>query len=219
MRPSNALLGLLAAAFLTSLLAAFGLLPEHSGRIAAGTAFGLGIFDFVMVRRMRAPTASRRVRGTLPVNRVSDVELAIHAEVPRGTVISIDDMSTAGLERQGLPIDLRVDAPGDHRVTYGVRPLSRGEHGFAAVYMTIRSPLRLWERIVRSGAPQRVRVYPDFAVIAGYLALIPAKRFGTAGRLESHFAQAPPDFPGVPRRTRSTGVVPAGQRPPHAQPR
>src|SRR5262245_25969471 len=172
MRPSSALLGLLAATVVVSLLSAFEVLPDRSGRIAAGIVLGLAIFDFVWIRAARSPTATRRVRGTLPVNRASEVELTIHAELPRRTVMSIDDTTTAGLERQGLPVHLQVDSAGDHRVTYRVRPVSRGEHGFAGVYLTIRSPLRLWQRIVRAAAPQRVRVYPDFAAIAGYLALV-----------------------------------------------
>jgi uncharacterized protein (DUF58 family) len=49
------------------------------------------------------------------------------------------------------------------------------------VYMTIRSPLRLWQRIVHAATPQRVRVYPDFAVIAGYLALVSDRRTAHVG--------------------------------------
>jgi uncharacterized protein (DUF58 family) len=181
MRPSIVLLGLLATAFMLSLLAAFQVLPEGAGRIAAGVALGVVILDFVLARSVRVPAASRRVRGTLPVNRVSEVELTIRTELPRGAIVSVDDTTTAGLERLGLPVQLRIAAAGDHRVTYRVRPLSRGEHGFGEVYMTLTSPLRLWQRIVRAGAPERVRVYPDFAVIAGYLALASDRRTARVG--------------------------------------
>lgn len=181
MRPSNALLGLFAGASVLALLAAFGVVPEGSWRVAAGFAFGLAILDFVLARSARAPIASRRVRGTLPVNRSSDVELTISTTLPRGATILIDDTTTDGLERLGLPVRLEVGGTGDQHVTYRVRPLSRGEHGFAYVYMTLTSPLRLWQRIVRAGAPQPVRVYPDFAVIAGYLALVSDRRTARAG--------------------------------------
>jgi len=180
-RPSIPLLSLLAAACVVSLLAAFGVLPESAGRIAAGVALGIIVLDFVLVRSARAPTASRRVRGTLPVNRSSDVELTIRAQLPRGAVISIDDTTSPGLERLGLPVQLQIGAAGDQRVTYRVRPTSRGEHGFGEVYITLTSPLRLWQRVVRAGAPQPVRVYPDFAVIAGYLALVSDRRTARVG--------------------------------------
>lgn len=176
MRPSIALLCVFAAAFVLSILAAFGVLPEGAGRIAAGIALGLVVFDFVLVRSAKIPVVSRRVRGTLPVNRVSDVELTIRAKLPRGAIVAIDDTTTAGLERLGLPVQLQIGAAAEQRVTYRVRPLSRGEHGFGQVYMTLPSPLRLWQRIVHAGEPQRVRVYPDFAAIAGYLALVSDRR-------------------------------------------
>lgn len=175
MRPSVPLLCLIGATALVALLVAVGVLPEATMRIAPGIVFGIVALDFVLARRARVPIVSRQVRGILPVNRPSSVELTIR-DLQRGAVVTIDDSTSAGLQRLGLPVQLENGTGSAQRVTYHVRPLSRGEHTFGDIQLTLPSPLRLWQRFARSGAPQRIRVYPDFAIIAGYLALVSDRR-------------------------------------------
>jgi uncharacterized protein (DUF58 family) len=181
MRPSQMLLSLLATTVVLSLLAALDMLPDGVGRIGAGVVLGLAALDAVLARGEPPPSVTRYVRTILPVNRNTDVELTIRNPMSRAAVMRVDDETPVGLERAGLPLQVRIGAGADHRVTYTMRPLARGEHAFGRVYVTLRSPLRLWQRTLRCGAAQRVRVYPDFGVISGYLAPLSDRRVAHAG--------------------------------------
>ena len=74
-----------------------------------------------------------------------------------------------GSDRRGdLPRRLTLDAETDTTVGYRLRPVVRGNYSFAGTQLRLYSPLRLWRQSRTVGRPQPVRVFPNFAPLAGF---------------------------------------------------
>jgi uncharacterized protein (DUF58 family) len=102
------------------------------------------------------------------------------------------DRHPNAFEARGLPRKVSIAVGHYAEVKYAVRAPVRGEFEFGRVELRVRSPLGLWTRRLRRGATQRVKVYPDFAAIAGYALLATDNRLSQIGILR--------------RRRRGTGM-------------
>jgi uncharacterized protein (DUF58 family) len=83
-----------------------------------------------------------------------------------------------------MPQRARVPSGEVARLGYTARPLARGEHRFGDIELRVASRLGLWQRALRAGTPQDVRVYPNFAALAGYALLATDHRLSRIGVLE-----------------------------------
>jgi uncharacterized protein (DUF58 family) len=81
----------------------------------------------------------------------------------------------------GLPAALMLPAGKRVELSYTVTPSRRGEITFAPAELRLRSLWRLCELIVRVGATETRRVYPDFAQIARYAWLAGDRRLQEIG--------------------------------------
>jgi uncharacterized protein (DUF58 family) len=165
-RPAAALLAALAA------WAALGV-PVTLERLApevwrwAGIALGLmALVDVARLLAMPAPRVARRAPDTWPVGVRTQATLAL--DTGRRQRLDVYDLHPGDWTGEGLPrrLDLR---PGiATSVDYHLTPQARGDREFAGTQLRLHSPWRLFRRDVVVGAPQRVRVYPNFAPLAKF---------------------------------------------------
>jgi uncharacterized protein (DUF58 family) len=85
---------------------------------------------------------------------------------------------------EGLPRELEVPAGGWVEFQYRVRPTSRGDLHFGPTELRLRSPLTLWQRRIRVGAPSVLRVYPNFAALTRYALFATDNRLSQMGILQ-----------------------------------
>ena len=153
----------------------------------AAAAVGLCVvaaYDAISALVATRPSAHRRVPGSLALGVECHPTVEIDNPSQRALDIAVYDHHPVGFEAQGLPQNLRVP-PGDiARFSYRARPLVRGEHRFGPIELRVASRLGLWQRALRAGTPQGVRVYPNFAALAGYALLATDHRLSRMGVLE-----------------------------------
>lgn len=178
MRPSPLLPALLVAWALLGLGASAGLLPARAWWLAGGLLLLVALVDAWRLRRLAFPEVVRRLPEALPVGMEREVELVLDNGA-RALRVDVHDLHPVGWEASGLPRTLDLAANADSRFSYRLRPTARGDARFDGVHLRLHSPWRLWRRLRMIGAPQRVRVFPNFAPLAK-LAMLGAEQASRA---------------------------------------
>jgi len=160
------LLLLLLAATALAVQLVDGSVPLWTGSLAAlGAA---AIADGARARRVEAPEASRRVSATLPHGNWCPVRLRLRNTGRRAVSLEIFDHHPPDADCDGLPQRI-VLRPGTWaEIAYRIRPRRRGEMDFGRVEILADSPWKLWRFKRWAGAGEKVRVYPDFGLVARY---------------------------------------------------
>jgi uncharacterized protein (DUF58 family) len=171
-------------------LAAAGVVASAvTGLLAAWAALALALaaaaaYDAHRLLAAPAPRARRTVPGSLAVGVERDVELELQNDAGRALDIEVYDHHPGEFEARGMPRRLRLAPQAVAALVYAVRPLARGVHRFGTIELRIATALRLWQRSLRAGGEDRVRVYPNFAAFAGYALLATDHRLSRIGVLE-----------------------------------
>jgi uncharacterized protein (DUF58 family) len=148
------------------------LLPASAWWIALAGLIALALFDLWRLRVAPTPEVARSLPEAWPIGVERDVELRIEHYGRRQRVVvhdlhpgdwDIDDRSIPDLPRT---IVLAADSVATLR--YRLRPSVRGNFRFEGTQLRLSSPLRLWRQSRIVGAPQQVRVFPNFAPLAGF---------------------------------------------------
>lgn len=136
--------------------------------IAAGAAIlvALGL-DASRGFFLELPSAARRVAGSLPLGAWSEVRVRLRNGSAKALQLSVYDHHPGRFDARGLPQEVRLGAGAWAELRYQVRPLGRGQHSFGPVQLLLRSPWGFWRRDGRAGQGETVKVYPNFAVVAG----------------------------------------------------
>jgi uncharacterized protein (DUF58 family) len=167
MRPSARLVRLAAAWLLLSLAAAFvpSLLAAWS--VAGAVLAAVALADLALALR-RAPLAvERAASSSISLGAWTPVTLSISNPTSRAEAVEVFDGVPPEAEFEGLPRALAVPAGSGARFDYRLRALRRGDALFSPVEVRRASPFALWQRRERTPIEQRLRVYPDFAAVAG----------------------------------------------------
>jgi len=148
----------------------------HGGLLAF-----LFVVDALAITHLPLPRFERKVDKSLSLGVWSPVELTL--ENPHGMELrlAVFDHPPPGCEIEGLPTRLRLPPRSTGRLTYQLRPGLRGDLGFAPGQVLLASRLGLWERRLRLGAEQEVRVLPNFRPVAHYALLGVDDRLGQMG--------------------------------------
>ncbi len=165
MTPTPRLPLLFAGWALLGVAASVALLPARVWWMAGGVLLALAIVDGWRVRRYALPDVVRELPEALPVGVEREVSLILDSG-PRALRADVHDLYPGDWVAHGLPRNLMLPAESATRVSYLLRPTSRGDAEFSGVQLRLYSPWRLWRRNDVVGALQRVRVYPNFAPLA-----------------------------------------------------
>ncbi|TAJ02878.1 MAG: DUF58 domain-containing protein [Planctomycetota bacterium] len=135
------------------------------GALAALVAV-VALFDALELRR-RAPLELVRVMPrtfALGVRTRVRLELANAGSARERVEVHDGHPETAAVA--GLPARGAIEPGATVGLEYELRPQQRGEQAFERAWLQRASRLGLWQRLERAGAPQLVRVLPNFARIA-----------------------------------------------------
>jgi uncharacterized protein (DUF58 family) len=165
-RPAPTSLVLLALWALIGLGAVLGLLDATAWYLAGGALFVLLLADAALVLRRPTPAIERRMPDTWPIGVERPVTLEL--ESARRQRIDVFDLHPVGWRMHGLPRRLAL-RPGEvASLDYHLCANARGDFRFDGVQVRLHSPLRLWWHSRVAGAPQPVRVFPNFAPLARF---------------------------------------------------
>ncbi|HKH45728.1 MAG TPA: DUF58 domain-containing protein [Thermoanaerobaculia bacterium] len=181
MRPAPNLLRLLFAWTLLGVAAAVWppLLP-----LWAGAGLALAVAAAVAWRRLRRippPPVERDAPSSLPLGAYTPIRLRLSNPGREELDVEIFDTPPLHSETEGLPSRQRVPGRGWVELEYRLRPTRRGDHRFGPADLLLRQRGDLWRRRLSSGAPQDVRVVPNFQAVARYAILALADQLGQIG--------------------------------------
>lgn len=181
MRPGPGLLRLLS--LLVLLAAAAALVPPLLG-VWAVASLGVALGLLTSRQRLAAtpvPSVSRRVPRTLPLGDVTQVHLRV-TNPGTGTLdLVVTDHPPEGGAVSGLPVTVRVPARSFADVTYQLTPGRRGDLAFEMADVLLDGPLHLWQRRVRVGAREEVRVVPNVRAVVRFALFAVEDRLGRIG--------------------------------------
>jgi uncharacterized protein (DUF58 family) len=173
-------------------LAALGALIAGVARegVATATAAAVAVLlavatlDYGLTRRAwRA--ANVRMRRRLPpafaIGVTRPVRIVLEHDGSRAWSCDLHDHVDSSVETGGLPVAVVLPARSAVDTTYTVTPTRRGEIEFAPAALRVRSRWALCDLLVRLGASEARRVYPDFAQIARYAWLAGDRRLREIG--------------------------------------
>ncbi len=173
-RPGARLLWALLAWSLIGVAVGFGWLPAWAWMAFGGALALMALFDLFALRRLPTPDAVRRVSEALAIGIETQVGLTLDPGEARMRA-TVHDLHPGGWDAHDLPRTVALKPGTLSTLEYRLRPDERGNFVFDGVQLLIDSPLRLWRQSRVSGAPQRVRVLPNFAPLTR-LALAGAER-------------------------------------------
>lgn len=122
--------------------------------------------DALLLHRRATPQVTREIPEALPLGIERDISLRIESMSRQR--VDVFDLHPGAWPSQGLPRHVRLAAATASTFSYRLRPIARGDAVFAGVQLRLASPLRLWRQSRIAGAPQQVRVYPDFAPLTRF---------------------------------------------------
>ncbi len=132
----------------------------------AGAALAVvAAIDWWALRRRPTPDAVREVADTLAIGMPTRVRLQLDPGASAQRV-RVADLHPVGWQARELPRTLQLKPGTLSAFDYRLRPTARGDALFEGVQLLLESPWRLWRQSRVSGAPQRVRVFPNFAPLA-----------------------------------------------------
>lgn len=149
----------------------------------AGLGFAV-VLDLLLLALLPTPAARRTLPGSAALNVAIDVHLRLSNPGAARMHCEVYDHHPAECAVEGLPRGIALPARGWAEMTYRLRPTSRGNLEFDTLEVRLDSPLRLWQRRRRIAEAMSLRVYPNFAALAGYALLATDHRLSDVGILQ-----------------------------------
>jgi len=150
----------LAAAFVAELLSVWGL-----GGAALAAAL---IVDAALTVRRAPLEAQRSHSNSLALGAWTTVKLRVLNPGQRSESVDVFDGCPDEVEIEGLPRTLELPALSGVELEYRVRAVRRGEAEFGPAEVLRTSQLGLWLQRERAGNRSTVKIYPNFAAVAGF---------------------------------------------------
>ena len=166
MRPAPLLIALLVLWGLSGFAVLFAGVPLWAWQVAGAVVVVLALLDALWLRRRPTPQVLREISEALPLG--IEREVGVRLESLSRQRVDVFDLHPSGWPMQGLPQSLTLAAGTAASFSYRLRPIARGDALFDGVQLRLHSPLRLWKQSRVAGAPQKVRVYPNFAPLTKF---------------------------------------------------
>ena len=181
MSPAPRALVALALWLVTGIVAAIA--PALTGAwLAVGVGVGLALaLDALWLWRLPPPEVERHVPVALSIGSWTAVRLRFANPGSLRLRLRVYDHHPARSRTRGLPLRLELSPGRREECVYRLWPETRGRHRFGQVELRLRSAIGLFERHLRVGEPEDVRVYPNFRAAAGYELLAAENRTGVLG--------------------------------------
>ncbi|HMW49990.1 MAG TPA: DUF58 domain-containing protein, partial [Cellvibrionaceae bacterium] len=125
-------------------------------------------WDAVSLLRLPSLSIERQCSTVLPVNRWSQVHLAINHACAKPTPVQILDGLGAGLVSDQQPCQAALLPQQITRLTYRLKALRRGAFQLQQVFYRIPSPCGLWLRQGAIRLEEQLKVFPDFSAISAF---------------------------------------------------
>lgn len=163
--------------FLVAALAAwqeYDTISQHLQQFSIAGIFSiaaLALLDAFMAIRQPVLIVERQVPHSLAVNNWSHVELKIRHRFSLPVKIKLYDGIPDEILHQNMPATILLSPENYSRQRYQIKPLKRGPFMLDRCYVSVPSPLRLWDTRYRAATTSEIKVYPDFSKIAAYTIL------------------------------------------------
>jgi len=144
----------------------------------------LAAVDGLAALSIAAPAAKRIVPGSLALGVRHEVVLRFANPVSAPLTLEAYDHAPAHAETEGLPRRVTIPAQGWAELRYGLKPVARGDLAFGRVELRLGSRAGLWQVKRFTGEAGTVRVYPNFAALAGFALLATDNRLSQIGILQ-----------------------------------
>jgi uncharacterized protein (DUF58 family) len=188
LRPGRPALAAVAAGAILALAAVMtGLSAERAFRLALGWLAVLAMAtagDYALslrAWRRDGVRMTRRLPPAFAIGVARPVALVLANQGPRAWRCELHDGADGSLVTSGLPRSLALPAVSETDTAYTATPTRRGLVAFAPADLRVRSRWGLCDLLLRIGAVERRRVYPDFAQIARYAWLAGDRRLQEIG--------------------------------------
>jgi len=149
-----------------------GVLPTRAWLGACGALVALAAFDVWRLWVAPTPEVARALPEAWPIGVEREVELRIehHGRRQRLTIHDLHpgDWDLRDGRKPDLPRALNLPPDSVTTLRYRLRPETRGNFRFEGTQLRLLSPLWLWRQSRTVGVPQPVRVFPNFAPLAGF---------------------------------------------------
>lgn len=171
-RPAPGLVWSVIAWAALGLAVSIGIAPARDWLIAFAVLAVFALLDLWLLLRAPTPEVARALPEAWPIGVERDVELRIEHYGRRQRVTVHDlfpgdwDLHETGAPDMPRTITLAADSVAT--LSYRLRPRVRGNFRFQGVQLRLHSPLWLWRQSRITGVPQSVRVFPNFAPLAGF---------------------------------------------------
>lgn len=153
-----------------------------SGAAALAGALALGDLAHGLRALHRHPLQlRRRVPRVLALGVNQRIELAIDNPGPQGWQAELFDGIAPSFDSSGLPLAITLPPASGTQAHYELKPTARGAAQFGPARLRLRTRWGLWDLQVRLGPAQAVRVFPNFAAVAGYAWLAGQQRLAEIG--------------------------------------
>lgn len=154
----------------------------------AGGLLALGVAWAVAdLARSRAAWAAgdvrleRRLPTAFALGVATEVVLVLVNGSPRAWRVAVFDAPDPSFTLEGLPKRLRLPPHSRTTVRYTVSALRRGPVSFGSTQLRCTSRGGAFDLLYEAGEPRELRVYPDFAAVAGYAWLAGDRRLAQIG--------------------------------------
>ncbi len=166
-RPAPAALWLLGLWAALGLAVSIGWIVDAAWQFAGAALAVLALIDAVALLRRATPQVERQIADTWPIGVERAVTLTL-AGATSAQTLDVFDLHPGAWAMSGLPRRLRLQRDQATSIDYALRANARGDFTFDGVQLRLHSPLRLWRQSRIAGAPQLVRVFPNFAPLAKF---------------------------------------------------
>lgn len=151
-----------------SLVAAFWSPALTAWAVVGGALFVVVAIDAFELARRPTLELRREVAQSLALGRWTDVSVEIRNPSARAEVLEVFDGVPSSVECEGLPRTLTVPPTSGARFEYRMRALRRGDTVLLPAHVLRVSRWKLWAKVELVGDARTIRIYPDFAAVAGF---------------------------------------------------
>ncbi len=166
-RPAPALVWVLVAWGVLGLIASLGWIAPIIWSATGAVLALLSAMDLWRLLRAPTPEIARSLPEAWPIGVEREVQLRIE-HYGRRQRVDVHDLHPGDWAMRDMPRTLTLDADSVATLVYHLRPAMRGNAHFEGAQLRLYSPLWLWRQSRIAGAPQSVRVFPNFAPLAGF---------------------------------------------------